>query len=50
MSSDKKETLAELGGGAKCIVQRVSRQMLLENINNWNRLIFFKSRRSWTLV
>ena len=40
VSDGKKEALVELSSGATCIVQRVPRRMLLENIDNWNRLVF----------
>ncbi|MEM1623507.1 MAG: hypothetical protein QW543_05195 [Sulfolobales archaeon] len=40
VSGDKKEGLVELSSGAMCIVQRVPRRMLLENMDNWNKLVF----------
>ncbi|MEM0172591.1 hypothetical protein [Thermofilum sp.] len=40
VSSDRKERLVELSDGAIYIVQRIPRPMLLENIDNWNRLVF----------
>ncbi|MEM1696627.1 MAG: hypothetical protein QXQ90_08555 [Desulfurococcaceae archaeon] len=36
----RNKTLVELSDGAKCVVQRVPRQILLENIDNWNRFVF----------
>ncbi|MEM4570078.1 MAG: hypothetical protein QXE66_02075 [Desulfurococcaceae archaeon] len=39
VSDGKKEALVELSSGATCIVQRVPRRMLLENIDNWNRFV-----------
>ncbi|MEM2752000.1 MAG: hypothetical protein QXI94_02835 [Sulfolobales archaeon] len=40
VSGGKKEGLVELSSGATCVVQRVPRRMLLENIDNWNKLVF----------
>ncbi|MEM4959151.1 MAG: hypothetical protein QXX12_04665 [Nanopusillaceae archaeon] len=36
----RKYTLAELSSGAACTIQVVPRQELLENIDNWNKLVF----------
>ncbi|MEM1624961.1 MAG: hypothetical protein QW794_06185 [Thermosphaera sp.] len=32
--------VVELDSGARCVVQKVRRKVLLENLDNWNRLVF----------
>ncbi|MEM2291049.1 MAG: hypothetical protein QW711_05380 [Candidatus Korarchaeum sp.] len=39
LSERMEEGLVELESGAKCIIQKVDREALLKNLDNWNKLI-----------